>query len=292
MDTLRERCAHFHALHRSRTPLVLPNAWDAASARAVADAGAAAVATSSAAVARALGTADGERLAADLAFAAVARIVAAVDLPVTADIEGGYAVDPEGVGATVDRVLAAGAVGVNLEDTDHAAAALRPEAEQCHRIAAARCAAGRAGVPLFVNARVDTFLLGVADPVPATLDRAAAYVAAGADGVFVPGVTDVDTVALLADRTAAPLNVLATPGGPGAGAGAARISVGSALADAAYAFTRRAARDLLGTGSLAALGYPADARSVAGAARRSRGTTSAAAIPSNPNTAAAANPAR
>ncbi|MCS0599874.1 isocitrate lyase/phosphoenolpyruvate mutase family protein [Streptomyces sp. LP11] len=248
----------FRALHVPGDPLVLPNAWDAGSAAVVAGAGAPAVATTSAGLAWALGAADGDRLDREGALAAVARIAAAVRVPVSADIEAGYAEDPAGVADTVRAVLAAGAVGVNIEDAQHRSDAepLRPVAEQAERIAAARAAADRAGVPLFVNARVDTFLRG-AGGVDLTLERAAAFRAAGADGIFVPGVTDPATVKALVAGVDGPLNVLVGPGAPSvaelAALGVARVSAGSALAQAAHALARRAARELLERGTYGAL---------------------------------------
>ncbi|MFJ4807739.1 isocitrate lyase/PEP mutase family protein [Streptomyces longwoodensis] len=250
---LRDRALAFRALHVPGRPLVLPNAWDIASARLVEDAGAAAVATTSAGLAWALGAADGDRLGREDALRAVADVVAAVRVPVTADVESGYATDPEGVAGTVRAVLAAGAVGINIEDALHEGdAPLRPVAEQAERIAAARAAADALGVPLFVNARVDTFLRG-AGGVDLTLERAAAFVAAGADGVFVPGAVDPETVKLLVEGVQAPLNVMAGPGAPPvaelAGLGVARVSVGSGIAQAAHALVRRAARELLDAGT-------------------------------------------
>ncbi|MFF9163737.1 isocitrate lyase/phosphoenolpyruvate mutase family protein [Streptomyces longwoodensis] len=250
---LRDRALAFRALHVPGRPLVLPNAWDTASARLVEGAGAAAVATTSAGVAWALGAADGDRLGREDALRAVADVVAAVRVPVTADVESGYARDPEGVAGTVRAVLTAGAVGINIEDALHEGdAPLRPVAEQAERIAAARAAADALGVPLFVNARVDTFLRG-AGGVDLTLERAAAFVAAGADGVFVPGAVDPETVKLLVEGVQAPLNVMAGPGAPPvaelAGLGVARVSVGSGIAQAAHALVRRAARELLDAGT-------------------------------------------
>ncbi|MDQ0994114.1 isocitrate lyase/phosphoenolpyruvate mutase family protein [Streptomyces sp. V3I7] len=257
-STLRDRALAFRSLHVPGRPLVLPNAWDAMSARLAEDAGAAAVATTSAGLAWAVGVADGDHLDRGRALDALARITAAVRVPVSADIESGYAEDPAGVADTVRAVLAAGAVGVNIEDALQEAGAgpLRPVAEQAERIAAAREAADKEGVPLYVNARVDTFLRG-AGGVDLTLERAAAYRAAGADGIFVPGVVDPGTVKALADGTDAPLNVMAGPGAPAvpvlAGLGVARVSAGPALAQAAYAVARRAARELLDTGTYGAL---------------------------------------
>ncbi|MER6123374.1 isocitrate lyase/phosphoenolpyruvate mutase family protein [Streptomyces sp. NPDC001795] len=257
-DTLlRERALAFRALHTPGRPLVLPNAWDTASARLVEEAGAAAVATTSAGLAWELGAADGDRLSRDDALAAVARIAEAVAVPVSADIECGYAQDAAGVGDTIRAVLAAGAVGVNIEDGMYGGGApLRPIAEQAARIAAAREAADAAGVPLFVNARVDTYLRGAGD-LEDTLERAVGFLAAGADGVFVPGAVDPVTVKALVDGVDGPLNVLVGPGAPTVGElaalGVARVSTGSDIAQAAHGLVRRAARELLDAGTYGAL---------------------------------------
>ncbi|WP_053849160.1 isocitrate lyase/phosphoenolpyruvate mutase family protein [Streptomyces sp. NRRL B-24085] len=257
-DTLRDRALAFRSLHVPGTPLVLPNAWDLASARVVEDAGAAAVATTSAGLAWALGAADGDHLDRERALDAVRRIAAAVDVPVSADVESGYARDAAGVADTVRAVLAAGAVGVNIEDARYGdgGGPLRSVDEQAERIAAARQAADAAGVPLFVNARIDTFLRG-AGGVDLTVERAAAFLAAGADGIFVPGAVDPGTVKLLVDAIDGPLNVMAGPGAPSvaelASLGVARVSVGSGIAQAAHALVRRAARELLDAGTYDAL---------------------------------------
>ncbi|MEU1462023.1 isocitrate lyase/phosphoenolpyruvate mutase family protein [Streptomyces sp. NPDC005727] len=248
----------FRALHEPGRPLVLPNAWDAVSAAVVQDAGAAAIATTSAGLAWALGAADGDRLRRDQALGAVARVAAAVRVPVSADIEGGYAGDAAGVGDTVAAVIDAGAVGVNIEDARYepGGAPLRTVAEQVERIAAARAAADRAGVPLFVNARIDTFLRG-AGGVDLTLERAAAFLAAGADGIFVPGAVEPGTVKALVAGTDGPLNVMVGPGAPPvaelAALGVARISAGAGLAQAAHALVHRAARELLREGTYGSL---------------------------------------
>ncbi|MFE7168542.1 isocitrate lyase/phosphoenolpyruvate mutase family protein [Streptomyces sp. NPDC057616] len=253
-EILRARALAFRSLHVPGTPLVLPNAWDVPSARLVEDAGAAAVATTSAGLAWALGAADGDRLERDAALGAVARIAAAVDVPVSADVESGYARDAAGVAGTIRAVIEAGAVGVNLEDALHEAGTgpLRSVAEQAERTAAAREAADATGVPLFVNVRIDTFLRG-AGGVDETLERAAAFLAAGADGIFVPGAVAPGTVKLLVDGIEGPLNVMAGPGAPPvaelAALGVARVSVGSAIAQAAHALVRRAAGELLGAGT-------------------------------------------
>ena len=256
-----EAALAFRALHTPGRPLVLPNAWDTASALLVEEAGAAAVATTSAGLAWDLGTADGDRLDRDRALGAVARIAAAVRVPVSADIESGYAKDAAGVGDTIRAALAAGAVGVNIEDALYdgegddvggGRGPLRPVAEQAERIAAARAAADAAGVPLFINARIDTVLRG-AGGVEETLERAAVFLAAGADGIFVPGAVDPETVKSLVAGVEGPLNVLVGPGAPSvaelAALGVARISAGSSIVQAAHAVVRRAARELLSAGT-------------------------------------------
>lgn len=179
----------------------------------------------------------------------------------SADIESGYASDPEGVAETVRGVLAAGAVGVNLEDSLRAGPApLRSVPEQSERIAAARGAADAAGVPLFINARIDTHRLPAGDPARwrrETLARAEAYVAAGADGVFVLGALDAEAVTALVRAVSAPVNVLAGPGTLTvpelAALGVARASAGSSIAEAAYGLVARAARELLTDGTCGAL---------------------------------------
>ncbi|MET8540676.1 isocitrate lyase/phosphoenolpyruvate mutase family protein [Kitasatospora sp. NPDC004799] len=257
----REKARLLRELHRPGEPLVLANAWDVPSARLVAAAGARAVATASASVSWSLGSADGGGADREQVLARTAQVVRAVDLPVTADLEAGYADTAAGVGETVAALLATGAVGVNLEDEG------RPPAEAAERIAAARAAADAAGVPLFVNARTDVFLRGIGAPegrFDDAVHRLRAYVEAGADGVFVPGVADPETIAALVAAVPAPLNVLAGPGAPAVAAlaelGVARISLGPGLAEVAYAAVRRAAEEVYGHGTFTALaeglGYP------------------------------------
>ncbi|PZE99953.1 isocitrate lyase/phosphoenolpyruvate mutase family protein [Curtobacterium sp. MCLR17_040] len=251
MNTTSTRAATFHGLHDHRSrPLVLVNVWDAASARLVEDAGATAIATTSAGVAWSLGRPDGNTLTRAEAMDAVARIAASVSVPVTVDIESGYADDADGVARTVDAVLEAGAVGINIED-----GRLHPDA-LADRIGAARRAAERAGVRLFVNARTDVHLAGLVDPerlLAETLERARRYRGAGADGVFVPGVRDVETIRALVESIDGPVNVMAGPGSPTvaelARLGVARISLGSAVAQAAYAVVRQATAELRTTGT-------------------------------------------
>jgi 2-methylisocitrate lyase-like PEP mutase family enzyme len=256
---LESLAAAFHALHAADTgPLVLVNVWDAASARLVQEAGAAALATSSSAISWSLGYPDGNHLPRELAMDALRRIVASAGLPVTADIETGYAdangaFDDRELQATVLAVLDAGAVGVNFEDSGEQP--LTAVEEQSRRIAVVRRTAEEAGVRLFINARTDTYLSGnYPDSVfEETLRRAEAYVAAGASGVFVPGVLDLHVLHELSRRIAVPLNALAGLGAPSVGelhdAGVQRISIGGNTAKAAYATVSKVAKDVLGDGN-------------------------------------------
>ncbi|MGC4994929.1 isocitrate lyase/PEP mutase family protein [Streptomyces sp. DT195] len=251
----------FRSLHTPSAPLALANAWDTASARVVEAAGAPAIATTSAGVSWALGSPDGGSLTRERALEVIARIADAVTVPVTADIEDGYGEDASAVAETVAGVIEAGAVGVNIED------GTRPPAELAARLAAARRTAERAGADLFLNARIDTYLLGLGASetrLEETLTRARLYVEAGADGIFVPGVTDRATLKALAGDVPVPLNVMAGPGAPSVAElgtlGVARVSLGPGVALAAYAAARRAARELYETGSVTS---PADVLSFA-----------------------------
>lgn len=252
-----ERAAHFRRLHeRGAAILILPNAWDAMSARLVEAAGAPAIATTSAGVAWALGRPDGEGLTRDEMVAAVRRIVDVVRIPVTADVERGYGTGtPDDAAETVRAIVAAGAVGVNLEDAPgREGQALFTVAQQAERISAARAAASRA--ELFINARVDLYLRQIgsdSERFEETLRRAEAYAAAGADGIFVPGVSDVPTIRRLAEAIALPLNVMAGPHSPEtpvlAELGVRRVSVGPAICLAAMSTIRRATVEVLAKGS-------------------------------------------
>ena len=253
-DELAEGFARLH----DSPALVLPNAWDAASARIVEHAGAAAVATTSAGVAWALGSPDGNAVDRDQALSVVARVVAAVGVPVTADIESGLGESADDLAATIRGVLDAGAVGINIEDSGFEP--LRPMAAQADRLRVVRDVASRAGTALFVNARIDTYLMSAGEPrdrLAETLRRSEAYLAAGADGIFVPGVLDLGILAQLVAAIPAPLNVLAGSGGPTVtqlrDIGVRRISAGSSLAQAAYDVVDRAARELLTGGTYGAL---------------------------------------
>lgn len=248
------------ALHRDGV-LVLPNAWDAASAALVARAGAQAVATTSGGVAWSQGRSDGHGLSRDEMVDQVRRIASVVDVPVTADVEGGYGPAPEDVAATVEAIVAAGAVGVNLEDSRAPGGPLFTPSEQTDRLRAGRVAAERAGLPeLVINARTDVYLFGIGEAAgrPAeVLARADAYAYAGADCLFVPGLIDLDALAELVKQAPLPISVMAWPGAPTVeefrSAGVRRVSVGTGIAQAAYTLAEKAATELLTTGGYTTL---------------------------------------
>ncbi len=254
-----DKAAAFRELHaEGPVPLVLVNVWDAASAKLVERAGAHALATSSSAISWSLGFPDGNQLPPALAMEALARIVAATNLPVTADVEAGYAgqggaFDDALLERTIKAVLSAGAVGVNIEDSG--GDALTDPAEQARRISIIRTVAEESGVRLFINARTDTYLSGhfPESEFEETLRRVPAFLAAGADGIFVPGVTDLHVLHELSRRIPAPLNALAGVGAPSVGelhdAGVRRISIGGNTAKAAYATVSRVAEEVLGDGN-------------------------------------------
>ncbi|WP_214321864.1 isocitrate lyase/PEP mutase family protein [Nonomuraea sediminis] len=236
----------FAEMHRRGDPLLLANAWDVGSAVAVVEAGAPAIATTSAGMAWSLGFPDGADLGAERVAAVVERLTRAVGVPVSADIEAGY----DDVAATVTAVVRAGAVGVNLEDRQ-AGGVLYSPAVQAERLAAARAAADGLEVPVWINARTDVFL-GGSGSLAEVLERAAAYREAGADSVFVPGLVDLDALARLADGPL-PVAVMTWAGAPAvkelAAAGVVRVSLGSAIAQAAYGLAARAATELLTHGT-------------------------------------------
>ena len=254
---------------------MLVNAWDVASALVLASLPRCrAIATSSAAVAATLGYQDGEAIPRNVMLDAVARIADAVHVPTTADLEAGYGPDVEAAVATAEGAIAAGAVGLNFEDGRRSAELLDTDA-QAARITAIVETGKRAGVPLVVNARVDVFLLGIGEPegrFDETLRRADAYLEAGADCVFVPGVTDAETIGRLVDAIEGPVSVLATAGTPSVGEleslGVARVSVGSGSFRALLPQLERIGREVLERGDFAVL---AEAASSADVARLLRG---------------------
>lgn len=225
--------AVLRALHKPGEPLILPNIWDAATARLVAAAGFPALATSSAAVAEALGYTDGEATPVAETLGAIARITRAVIVPVTADMERGYGLGPAEL---VERLAAAGAVGCNLEDSDPRTEAMIDAGQQADFLAAIRSAARDAGVDLVINARVDTFMNGRGEPparLAEALDRAQRYFAAGADCVYPIFASDPTAIRALVERAGGPINILRHDDSPGladlAALGVARISFGAGL---------------------------------------------------------------
>ena len=251
----QDAARRFHALHVRGEPLVLFNAWDAGSAGAIADAGARAIATGSWSVAAANGFADGERMPLSLAMDNLRRIVAAVTLPVTVDLESGYGDAPEVVAATVAAALDAGAVGCNLEDSFPTDGTLRDTDAQVARLAAARRVADTAGVDFFLNARTDVFFQKPAPEhdgamVDEALRRARAYAEAGASGLFVPGLADEALIARVVEGSPLPVNIMAMAGAPTrarlAELGVARISHGPGPYRGAMQWLTEAAKAAMG----------------------------------------------
>jgi len=257
----REKATAFLKLHAGPRILVLPNVWDAVTAKLVERAGFSAIATSSAAVAWALGLPDGERVSREEMATAVARVVRAVSVPVTADMEAGYGARPEDAAATARAVVEVGAVGMNLEDAaDPEGKALLDVTLQVERIGAAREAAEQLGVPIVINARTDVFLSGIGETA-GRLDHAVtrlnAYRSAGAESLFCPGVTDATIIATLVRELHGPLNILASPGAPSVPElerlGVRRVSLGARVMRAALGAVRRVVEELKTAGTYAAL---------------------------------------
>ena len=250
----------FRELHALR-PLILPNAWDAASARVIESAGAQAIATTSAGVSWALGRPDGQNVTRSEMLQVVRQIVGTVKLPVNADIESAYGSGSlDDVSQTVTQLIEIGVAGINLEDTPgRNGQMLLMAEEQAERIRAARKAAKDAGGDLVINARTDVFLFqvgAVETRFDNVVQRAKRYLAAGADCVFVPGVIDAETISRLVKAIDGPVNIMAMPGAPSAPElgtfGVARVSVGPGVAQVAYAAARAAAKELLTNGTYAA----------------------------------------
>lgn len=244
--SLRDQALRLRELHQDGSILVLPNVWDAGSARLVEHAGFPAIATSSAGIAFTLGLPDGQQVSRAQMLEAVSRIASAVRIPVTADLEAGYG----DVAATVQGMLAAGAVGLNLEDVEGDTHV--PLEQQVARIRTVRATAEAAGVPLVLNARCDIFLSGlgpVETRLARTIQRMKAYAEAGADSLFVPAVVDEETIAQLVLAAAPlPLNILATAGAPPVPRlrelGVRRVSMGSGPARAALSMASVIAEEL------------------------------------------------
>jgi 2-methylisocitrate lyase-like PEP mutase family enzyme len=253
---MADHAEQLRALHRTPPMLVLPNAWDAASARLIESEGFPAIATTSAGVAAALGYPDGGVVPPNEMIEAIARIVRSVKLPVTADIEHAYAAAPDAVADVVLRVIAAGAVGINLEDCVPGATDLEPLALQVDKIKAIIKASTKAGVRIVINARTDGFLRSFGAPetrLGIAIERGKAFLEAGADCVFVPGVRDAATIGALVKGIGGPVNVLAVEGSPSIpeleALGVARVSLGSGPMRATMAVLRDITRELKSTGT-------------------------------------------
>lgn len=249
----------FRARHQAPPVLLLPNAWDAMSARLFAAAGFDALATTSAGVAWALGYPDGEVAPWHEVVGATARIVRAAGVPVTADIEAGYAATPAELGAHVGEIIAAGVVGINLEDGLHGP--IRSIEDAGARLAAAREAADKAGVPIVINARCDVFQLQHGEEptrFATTVSRCKAYLAAGADCVYPFGLRDPPTIAAFVQAVGGPVNITGRPGMPDAAAfgkmGVARITIASAPTLVVMAAIAKLAGDLRAGGGFEMLG--------------------------------------
>ncbi len=254
MPVAQGKTEEFRAMHRGRL-LLLPNVWDVASARVIQQAGFGAIATSSAGVAFSLGYPDGQRISRKEMLEAVRRIATAVSVPVTADVEAGYGNRPEDAARTAQEVLAAGAVGMNLEDaTGDPQQPLLELALQVERVKAVR------ELPVVLNARTDVYLLEIGPPekrYDEALRRLSAFRDAGADCVFVPGVRDPETIARLVKDLQCPVNILAGPGVPPVPElhklGVARVSLGSGPMRAALGLLRRMAEELKLAGTYSTL---------------------------------------
>ena len=237
----------FRNLHTGRDVLVLPNAWDAGSARLIESIGARAIATTSAAVAWSHGYPDGDALPVERLLATAQEIARVVRIPVSIDVEGGYSDDPATVGKLATRIVETGVAGINIEDGTGAPELLAAKIE------AVKAGAARSGVELFVNARCDVYLAALAsddEAVEEVLRRAAIYRSAGCDGLFVPCLTDAEAIrALVAGIRPMPLNVMLMPDLPRLDAlrelGVRRLSCGSAIAEAALGRAQELAAGLL-----------------------------------------------
>ena len=248
-----EKAEKFRELHHRPRMLLLPNAWDVASARILEECGHPAIATSSAAVAYALGYADGQRISRGEMLEVAGRIARAAQIPVTADLEAGYGTTPKEMADTVKAAIAAGIIGMNLEDiTGDDESSLVDLPLQMEKIRAIREAASSAGVPFVLNARTDIYLMPIgpeATRFERTVERLRAYREAGADCLFAPGVYDLETIKKLVKAVEAPLNILANPACPSIPemekAGVARVSAGSGIMRAAMGLVQRIGREML-----------------------------------------------
>jgi 2-methylisocitrate lyase-like PEP mutase family enzyme len=261
MDSQTNKAIQFCQLHRGPGVLILPNAWDVASARIFEDAGIPAIATTSAGIAFSLGYPDGQRIPREEMMARIARITRAVNVPVTADVESGYGATPEDAARTTRELIEMGVAGMNLEDatgrSDQPLSSLELAVE---KVKAAREAAVHMRAQIVINARTDVYLLPGGNPdadYSEALRRLLAFRDAGADCVFAPGLKDAETIGRLAKAVECPLNILAVPGTPSIGEleklGVARVSVGSGPMRATLGLLRRLAEEFKTAGTYSAM---------------------------------------
>ncbi len=259
-DVAIQRAERFRALHRARTPFVLPNAWDVPSARIFEEEGFPAVATSSAGIMVSRGYPDGERMPLSEFVEAVGRIASRLRIPVSADVVAGYGRTPAAVGRTVQRMARVGAIGVNLEDHDPASGKLFPLDGQLERLQAVRRVSQRSGVPLVLNARTDALNHAPGDPearFQEAVRRAEAFRDAGADCVYPMGLTDRAAIRDFVAAVRCPVNVMVRRGLPSlrelARLGVRRVSFGPSASYAAMGLLKRASREILTRGTFQTL---------------------------------------
>jgi 2-methylisocitrate lyase-like PEP mutase family enzyme len=259
MDIIAQgrKAEELRKLHGGPRVLVLPNAWDVASARVLEELGFPAIATTSAGVAFALGYPDGQRISREDMLGVVGRVARAVRVPVTADMEAGYGTTPKDMAETAKAIVAAGAVGLNLEDVTGDTESTQVETKlQSEKIRAIHDTSAALGVPLVINARTDVYLMPIgpeATRFDRTVERLRAYRAAGADCLFAPGVSDRGLIEKLVKAVAAPLNILVTPGCPSIPEletlGVRRASIGSGVMRSTLGLVRRIGKELLEKGT-------------------------------------------
>ena len=262
LSVQKTKAESLRQMHHSGRILVLPNAWDGASARIFEAAGFPALATTSAGVSYVAGRPDGQVIARDEMITIIRWIARSVEVPVTADMESGFGTDADEVADTVRNMLDAGAVGVNLEDTVHGGARELYEIPVAvQRIRAARAAADRIGVPLAINARTDVYLLGVGDKAGRfdhAVRRLNAYREAGADCLYPMGIFDAETIGQLVKAVNGPVNIMGLPGAPPVSElqrlGVARVSTASGPARVALSATRKIAEQLMSAGDFSIFG--------------------------------------
>lgn len=252
-----KKAKDFYTYHQGNDILILPNVWDACSARLFEQAGVRAIATTSAGISHSLGYAEPEGISREEMLWSIKRIVEAVSLPVSADIEAGYATHAEGVADTVKLVIAAGAVGINIEDSPGTNGnGLLDIARQVEHLQAARETANAVDFPFLINARTDIYLLNIGEAnkqLAQVIERANQYLTAGADCVFIPGIGDPNIIKQLVDNIHGPINILANPGVPSTlelqRLGVKRVSTGSGPMRATLAVIRQIADELLTHGT-------------------------------------------